>query len=145
MRVPVVLVGEGSGCRGAWLIKGDALIAVNLGKAAIVEKDEAAKRATIRLPVPEILQSRVDHERTRTWEVKTTTWIPWSSAQDSLRNTVMAEAQKLVAHAAGSVENIQQAKAGAESAIRGLYSEVGWSVAVTWAEVGNVTAATERH
>ena len=49
----------------------------------------------------------------------------------------MAEAQKLVAHTAGSPENIQQAKAGAESAIRGLYSELGWQAAVTWAEGGN--------
>ena len=45
-----VLTGEGSGCKGAWLIKGDALIAVDLSKAAIVEKDETARRATIRMP-----------------------------------------------------------------------------------------------
>ncbi|MGO9109130.1 MAG: hypothetical protein ACLP9L_07855 [Thermoguttaceae bacterium] len=40
----------------------------------------------------------------------------------------MAQARRLVAHAAGSAENTQQAKAGAESAIRGFYTEVGWSV-----------------
>ena len=56
----------------------------------------------------------------------------------------MAEAQKLVEHAAGSNENIQQAKAAAESAIRGLYAEVGWTVAVTWATTPNgATAAAE--
>jgi hypothetical protein len=44
-----VLIGEGEGCRGAWLIKGDALIAVNPGQATIAEKDEKARRATIRL------------------------------------------------------------------------------------------------
>ena len=27
-----VLIGEGEGCRGAWLIKGDACVAVNLGR-----------------------------------------------------------------------------------------------------------------
>ena len=135
VHVADVLVGEGCGCKGAWLIRGDGLIAVNLGQASIVERDETAKRATIRLPQPEVLQARVDHERTRTWEVKTTTWIPWSSDQDSLRDTVMAEAQRLVGHVAGSAENIQQAKSGAESAIRGLYAEVGWNVAVIWASV----------
>jgi hypothetical protein len=36
----------------------------------------------------------------------------------------MAEAQKLVTHAARSAENIQQANAGAESAIRG-FEELG--------------------
>lgn len=50
----------------------------------------------------------------------------------------MAHAQRLVTHVASSAENIQQAKAGAESAIRGFYSEVDWSVTVTWA-VGHAT------
>ena len=49
------------------------------------------------------------------------------------RATVMSHAQKLVAHAASSAENIRQSKAGAEAAIREVFGEVGWSVAVTWA------------
>jgi hypothetical protein len=65
-----VLVGEGEGCRGAWLIKGDALVGVNLGKARIAEKDEATKEALIVLPPPEVLQPRVDHQRSKTWEVR---------------------------------------------------------------------------
>ena len=46
----------------------------------------------------------------------------------------MAEAQKLVAHAAGSAENIQAAKMTAEGVIKALYAEVGWQVAVEWAK-----------
>ena len=65
-----VLIGEGDGCHGAWLIRGDALLAVDLTHAQISEKDEAARRATILLPQPGILQPRVDHSRTKTWEVK---------------------------------------------------------------------------
>ncbi len=138
-----VLVDEGNGCRGAWLIRGDALIAVNLGQAAVVERDEAKKRATIRLPPPEVLQARVDHEKTQIWELKSTTWIPWAADKDSLRDMAMAHAQRFVAHAAGSAENIQQAKAGAESAIRGLYGEVGWSVGVRWARANGATVGAE--
>ena len=55
-----VLVGEGDGCRGAWLIRGDALIAVNLGQARITARREDTKQATILLPQPEVLQPRVD-------------------------------------------------------------------------------------
>jgi len=128
-----VLVGEGNGCRGAWLIRGDALIAVNLRQAAIVERNETAKRATIRLPLPEVLQARVDHEKTRIWEMTTTTWIPWASDKDSLRDAVMAQAQRLVGHAAGSAENIQQAQMTAETVIRAIYAEVGWQVSIAWA------------
>ncbi len=130
-----VLMGEGNGCRGIWLIFGDALISCDLSKAVIVMKDDPAKRATIRLPTPDILQARVDHSagRTRTWEVKSTTWIPWAADSDSLRDEVMLHAQRLVAHAAGSRENLDRAKTAAEATIRAFYAEVGWTVTVTWA------------
>ena len=35
-----VLIGEGEGCRGAWLIRGDSLLAVNMSKATITEQDK---------------------------------------------------------------------------------------------------------
>ncbi len=54
----------------------------------------------------------------------------------------MPEVRRLVCHAAGSAENIQQAKAGAESAIRG-FGKVGRCVAVRWAGASNTTAAAE--
>ena len=54
----------------------------------------------------------------------------------------MAEARQLVRHVAGSAENIQQAKAGAESAVRG-FGEVGWSVGVGWVEGGNSAVGAE--
>jgi len=129
-----VLVGEGEGCRGAWLIRGDALIAVNLGRSRIVERDEEARRAVILLPQPEVLQARVDHDRTRIWEIRRMTWLPWRADQDKLRDVVMAEAQKLVAHAAVSQENIQQAKTVTETIIKAFYDEVGWHVQMRWEE-----------
>jgi hypothetical protein len=127
-----VLVGEGEGCRGAWLIRGDALIAVSLSRARITEKDEGNRKATLMLPVPEVLQPRVDHERSRTWEVRRMGWLPWNAEPDKLRDAVMAQAQQLVAHAAGSNENIQQAKTAAATILKAFYEEVGWEVTVTW-------------
>jgi hypothetical protein len=134
MRVYVadVLTAESESYRGAWLIRGDALIGVNLGRVRIADKDEQARRATLCLPQPEVLQCRVDHERTRTWEVRRTTWVPWRGDEDKLRDSVMLEAQKLVAHAASSSENLSQAKANAETVLRGFYQEVGWQVNVSW-------------
>ena len=130
-----VLTGEGKGCRGAWLIRGDALIAVDMSKAAVIAKDEQAKTVTIRLPLPEVLQSRVDHARTKTWQVQTTTWVPWTSDQDGLRDAVMHQAQELVGHAASSAENLQQAKTAATTLIGSFYAEVGWRVTAEWASV----------
>jgi len=128
-----VLVGRGEGYTGAWLVKGDGLIGVDLSRAKIVAKDDTARRATIELPLPELLQSRVDHDRTQTWQVRKTAWLPWSGDGDKLRDQVMREAQKLIAHAAGSQEYISQSKSAAATIIETLYAEIGWSVTVRWA------------
>jgi len=131
-----VLTGEGSGYRGAWLIKGDALIGADLRGAEIVEKDFAARRAVIRLSQPEVLQSRVDHERTLTWEVRKTSWVPWSGDADYLRDNVMRHGQRLVAAAAGSAENLAQSRVAVEAILRGFYEEVGWRVRIEWRDSG---------
>ena len=127
-----VLTGESDGHRGAWLIKGDALLGVDLSRAQILEKNEAEKQAAIRLPEPEILQARVDHERAKTWEVRRTSWVPWTGDPDRLRDEVMREAQRLVAQVAASNENIGHAKMATEAILQAFYQEVGWQVRVTW-------------
>jgi hypothetical protein len=141
VQVADILVAEGQGCRGSWLIKGDALIAVNLDRAKITDKSEDTKQATVILPQPDVLQPRVDHRRTRTWSVERLAWLPWNADQDALRDAVMAEAQRLVAHTASSAENLSKAKLTAETVLKGLYSEVGWNVAVKWGSVDSPKAA----
>ena len=138
-----MLVGEGEGSRGSWLIRGDALIGVDLSRAQILDKDDEARRATVRLPPPEVMQARVDHQRTRTWQVSRMAWLPWNADQDRLRDTVMFEAQKLIAQAAGSAESIRQAKMTAEAIITAFYGEVGWQVRVTWEEAPSAKRSVE--
>jgi hypothetical protein len=140
-----VLVGEGEGCRGAWLIRGDALLGVDLSRTQVLDKDDEARRATVRLPPPEVMQARGDHRRAKTWEVRRMVWLPWNADQDRLRDAVMLQAQQLVAQAAGSAESVQQAKLAAEAIIREFYAEVGWQVKVTWEpEAGGRAAMRSR-
>jgi hypothetical protein len=138
-----VLIGQSENSKGAFLIRGDALLVVDMSKANIVEKDESAKRAAVRLPRPEVLQARVDHERTKTWEVRSTTWIPWRADQDSLRDEVFHQAQLMVAQAAGSRENVEHAKRSAEIIIAALYEHVGWTVSIVWQEAAVAQAPAE--
>jgi Protein of unknown function (DUF4230) len=126
-----VLVGVDEGFRGSWLIRGDALISVDFSKARI-DRDDKRQSATILLPPPRILTARVDHERTRTWDVKRYSWLPWRGDQDQLRDEVMREAQRLVEHAAGSKEFMDDAKGHAALVVEKVYSLVGWSVNVQW-------------
>ena len=132
VQVADILVATGQGCRGSWLIKGDAALAVDLSQAKIAEKSEDTKQATIILPEPQVLQPRVDHSRTRTWSVERVAWLPWTADQDALRDAVYAEAQRLVEHTAASHENIQAAKRAAETALKAIYAEVGWTLVVKW-------------
>lgn len=136
-----VLIGETDNCRGAWLIRGDALLAVDLNRAQVTERNEKGKNASVVLPSPEVLQPRVDHEKTKTWEVRSLAWLPWTTDESRLRDAVMLHAQRLVAQAAGSKENIEQAKRAAEAIIRALYSEVGWDVKVIWQQPQDVKPA----
>jgi hypothetical protein len=127
-----VLVGEDQGCQGSWLIRGDGLLGIDLGHAEILDRDEQTRQATIVLPQPCVLQARVDHEKTRTWEVRRTSWVPWRGDKDGLRDSVMREAQRLVAQAANSPENLAHARTAAEAILQGFYEEVGWRVRVRW-------------
>jgi hypothetical protein len=130
-----VLVGESDSCKGCWLVRGDCLLTVDLSKAAIVDRDDTTKRATIRLPQPEVTHARVDHTRTRVWEVRSTSWVPWHADRSAgLLDEVMHQAQLMVAQAAGSKENIEHAKRSAEVIIGALFEHVGWDVKVTWQE-----------
>jgi hypothetical protein len=117
---------------------------VDLSKAVIVEKDNTTKRAVIRLPQPEVMQARVDHTKSRVWEVRSTSWIPWHADRSAgLLDEVMHQAQLMVAQAAGSRENIEHAKRSAEIIISALFEHVGWDVKVTWQETPTAQVAAE--
>jgi Protein of unknown function (DUF4230) len=136
MRVSIadVLVGQNDDFRGSWLIKGDAVLAIELRQARIVECDPALRRARIRLPEPTVMSPRVDHERSRTWSVERLTWIPWKGDPDRLRDEAMKRAQQVIQAACGSKENVRLAKSSAETIIREFYGMVGWQIEVSWTD-----------
>ena len=121
---------KGQGCRGSWLIKGDALLAVNLSQAKITDKQEDARQATLILPEPQVFQPRVGTiPCMRTWSVERVAWLPWHADQDALRDAVYAEALKLCGHTAASAENLSQAKLTSET----VPERAGiWRSAGTW-------------
>jgi len=127
-----VLVAKDDAYRGAWLIKGDALIAIDLARAEVVQSDAIVRTARVRLPLPSVLAARVDHEKTQTWSVEKTSWVPFTGNPDGLRDEAMRQAQKLVEFAARSDENLEHARNCAESVIRDVYRMVDWQVTVEW-------------
>ena len=135
MRIHVadVLIADGDGHRGSWLIKGDAILACDVSRAKIVRIDSVNRTAIVCLPPPHVRSARLDHEKTKTWSVETTTWLPWSSGnQSTFRDAAMYHAQQLIEGAALSDRNVESARKQTETLIRQLYELVDWHVTVEW-------------
>lgn len=129
-----VLTAEGGGYRAAWLVKGDALIAVDCRKAEIESRNDEEKQAVLVLPTPTTIQPRVDHSKTKQWDEKKVTWIPFTGDPSKIRQDAMRQAQELVEYAAKQPELIDQGKHNAQLVIQQMYKLVGWNVEVKWKE-----------
>lgn len=131
-----VLVGETRWLKGSWIVQGDALIAVDMSQADITAKDDRSRTATICLPTPVVLSARVNHEKTRKWDIRSTSWIPLASLilgnREQLEQEAMREAQQLVERAAAAPEHIELARRDCEIALREFYRQVDWQVQIDW-------------
>lgn len=133
VHVADVLTADGEGLRGVWLIKGDALLSCDLSKAKFTRIDPTARTATVRLPPLHATSARIDHEKTRTWSVERSTWLPWKwGDQSAFRDAALAHAQKLIESAAASERNLAPARAQTELLIQEMYILVDWKVTVCW-------------
>jgi hypothetical protein len=136
VHVTDILVGESRWLEGCWIIQGDALLAVDMSKAEVTDKDEKARTAVIVLPHPAVLSPRVNHERTQQWDIKGRSWIPLASLvlgdRTAMEKQAMLQAQQLVERAAGSDSHKTTARQGAASMLADFYQAVGWHVSVQW-------------
>ena len=80
VHVADVLVGESSWLQGSWIIQGDGLLGVDMSRAEIKGKDDKLRTAVIVLPPPTVISSRVNHEKSQQWDIKSRSWIPMASA-----------------------------------------------------------------
>lgn len=138
-----VLQGEGSGHKGFWIVKGTALISVDLALANLEQVDDVAKHAVISVPVPALLSTQVDHEKTKTFDVRKTTWIPWKLGDEGLlRDQAMWHAQKLVEHAANTEEHMSLAKKNCRELINRLFQGINWTIDVQFREASDTMTAS---
>jgi hypothetical protein len=100
VHVADVLVGESRWLAGSWIIQGDALLAVDMSKAEIKNRNEQAKTAVIVLPQPVVLSGRVNHEKTQEWDIRSRSWVPLASTilgdRTAMEKEAMRQAQQLV-------------------------------------------------
>jgi hypothetical protein len=136
VHVADVLVGESNWLQGSWIILGDALLAVDMAKAEIKDKNEQARTSVVVLPQPAVLSARVNHEKTQEWDIKSRSWVPLASAllgdRTGMQKQAMLQAQQLVERAAGSDDNKAAARQGVEVMLIEFYRAVGWHISVQW-------------
>jgi hypothetical protein len=136
VRVVDVLVGTSRWLRGSWIVRGDALIGVDMSGAEIRGKDEKRRVAVVVLPSPSVLSPRVDHEATREWDVRSRTWVPLAAAvlgdREAMERGAMREAQRLVERAASSSDYRETARRDIEGTLKEFYGQVGWTITVQW-------------
>lgn len=134
LRVSIADVMEDAGFdyKGVWIVRGDAQLAVNLEEAELKSADEATKKLVVLLPQPRVIQPRVDHDKSRVFDVTKTTWIPFVGDRDELTNQGWKKAQQVVESACSGDELVGQAKDQTEFVLANMYRMVGWDVEVEW-------------
>ena len=133
IHVTDILMADGEGFRGAWLIKGDALLTCDVSRAKILNLDPTTRTATLRLPPLRVTSARVDHTKTKTWSVEKKSWLPWTGGNQSVfRDAAMHHAQQLIESTASSSQHLEPSKAQAELLIGRMYELMGWKVTVEW-------------
>jgi hypothetical protein len=125
--------------KGAWIVKGDALISVAMEKTHYDSIDYTNKVAEITLPPPSVVSPRVDHDKTREFDFKSGLFVS-AKAEVEARQEAMCEAQRLILHAAQASENIELARHRTEFLIHELFREFGWKIKVNWVDRSKTNA-----
>jgi hypothetical protein len=104
---------------------GDVIAGVDLAELADgdVVIDAAQKRATIKLPQPKVLSSRIDNERTYVHTRRTDTL---ASRKESLETRARQEAERSIVEAALQAGIIERARANTRRTVETLVRSLGY-------------------
>lgn len=116
---------------GIWLVQGDALLAIDMDLIQIIQVDDQRKTAVVRIPTPQLELPRIDHERTRAYDMSGN-WTFGQSSRSSLQSEAMRVAERRVRSEAISSESVRMAKTQSELIIKNIYAAVGWEIKVDW-------------
>ncbi|WP_417385383.1 DUF4230 domain-containing protein [Gimesia sp.] len=115
----------------SWMLHGEAVLGVDLSLASYTSVDAQNRKATLSLPAPHVISSKVDHHRSAEIGVKQKTWLP-SPGLKSLRDEVWLHADEKVARLANHDGYLQATKLQAERVLCKLFQDVDWSVSYEW-------------
>ena len=144
VNVADVLEEEDQDFKGVWIVRGDALVAVDMRLAQRLPADMNTKRLAVRLPQPRVIQPRVNFKKSKTYDVsKKAWWNPFVDGQEEFTDQGMIRAQGIVERASSEEEIMGQARDQTELMLDNMYRLVGWDVDVVW-QGGSETSETAK-
>lgn len=127
-----VITGKNHHWEGKWLLHGELILGVDLGKASYAQSNPEAKEAVLRLPPPHLISSKVDHDRSEELSMQSRSWMSFSSDPKLLRDEVWKKADGKLQRLAEEPGYGERAKVQAERVIQDLFGGVGWKVRFEW-------------
>ena len=127
--------GLTGGVRAALVVRGDVVIAVDLAKARFESKDVEKQSAVLVLPPPAMSHPRLDHGKTRLFELsRQGLWavVPGEGGQAAAVNHAYRHAQATVAAAGSDAKLVERARDDAEQTLSSFFQALGWEVTVCW-------------
>jgi hypothetical protein len=135
VQVSDVIEGRNAGGRALVLVHGDADLAIDWGLIEVAAVDTEQRTLTLSIPVPQVERARVDHDRTRVYEVVKTglaAWNPLADPRPMLLENAMQAAQQSVERLARDPSFVEQARLHAETLLAAYHQRLGWRTAVQW-------------
>ncbi len=135
VHVADVIEGRNAGGRALVLVHGDADLAVDWSAIEVAATDAEQRVLTLNLPEPQVERARVDHDRTRVYEVVKTgvaAWNPFADPRPALLEDCMRAAQQSIDRAARDPAFVAQARLRTESLLTAYHQRLGWRTAIRW-------------
>jgi hypothetical protein len=121
--------------RAAWIVRGDALVGVDVAAAVIESIDAEARLATVSLPEPRAISPRIDHLGTSVFDMRTG-MLTGDRYVAGIQDRAMRLAQERIERQAAEPEHLELARERIESIVRGFYALAGWTVEIRWRDRG---------
>jgi hypothetical protein len=103
------------------------------GRALDEKSDQEKMLATVVLPQPHLVASKIDHDRSRLLNVEGKVYFAsWRSTPDSLKASVWPSAERHVQELGQTPDHIAAARERAEYVLAKFFEGFGWKVEVKW-------------
>src|SRR5262249_13844152 len=125
------IAGENDHYRGKWSLHGEVILGPDLSQAEYVGMNPQTREAVLRVPRPEVISNKVNHERSEELYLRQKTVMPLSSPR-AFREDVWKQADRKVRGLGEDASYVHQAKADCQRVLEPLFRELGWRLRIEW-------------